>query len=136
MYDSHALTNMCPQENSVNTGRWNTIEKLERKWAIQDSVLIIIAGPVLTDEITRKIGNDVSVPERFFKVILAPYSNPPRAIGFLVPNYQTQEGAQQLAVSVDEVEAATGYDFFSTLPDEIESKVESTFNFNQWQYRK
>lgn len=136
MYDSHALTNMCPQENSVNTGRWNTIEKLERKWAIQDSVLIIIAGPVLTDEITRKIGNGVSVPERFFKVILAPYSNPPRAIGFLIPNYPTQEGAQQLAVSVDEVEAATGYDFFSTLPDDIEAKVESTYNFNQWQFRK
>lgn len=133
MYDSHVLTNICPQEKSINTGRWNSIEKLERKWALRDSALIIIAGPVLSDELTRTIGKGVSVPERFFKVILAPYADPPRAIAFIVPNSPTQLGVQQLAATVDEVEAITGFDFFSALPDDIENQVESSSNFNLWQ---
>ena len=136
MYDSHALTNMCPQDNSINTGRWNSIEKLERKWALRDSVLVIVAGPVLTDVLPRSIGKNVSVPERFFKVMLAPYANPPRAIGFIVPNHPTSDGIQQMAVSVDEVEAITGYDFFAELPDEIENIIESECNFNLWQRLK
>lgn len=136
MYDSHTLTNICPQDKSINTGRWNTIEKLERKWALRDSALIIIAGPVLSDELTRTIGNGVSVPERFFKVILAPYANPPRAIGFIVPNTPTPDGVQLLSTSVDDIETITGYDFFSALPDDIEKEVERTSNFNVWQRMK
>lgn len=136
MYDSHVLTNMCPQDNSINTGRWNSIEKLERKWAQRDSALIIIAGPVLSDEITRTIGKGVSVPERFFKVMLAPFANPPRAIGFIVPNSPTEDGVERLCVSVDEVEAVTGYDFFSALPDDVENEVERASNFKLWQRLK
>jgi len=45
----------------------------------------------------------------FFKVILAPYANPPRAIGFVMPNGKVQGGMQQAAMSVDEVERITGF---------------------------
>ena len=36
------------------------------------------------------------------------------------------------ACSVDEVEELTGFDFFSSLPDEIEDKVESVYSFTEW----
>jgi endonuclease G len=39
---------------------------------------------------------------------------------------------QKAAVSVDEVERVTGFDFFSELPDEIENEVESQCNFTLW----
>ena len=39
---------------------------------------------------------------------------------------------QNYAMSVDELEKMTGYDFFPALPDEIEKEVESSFSFKEW----
>ena len=103
---------------------------------MRDSALIIVCGPILTDKLTRTIGDGVTVPDRFFKVILAPYANPPRAIGFIMPNGRVSGGMQQAAVSVDVVEAATGYDFFSALPDDIVNQVEAECNFPLWSRTK
>ncbi len=137
MLDSHYLTNMCPQDHSLNSGRWSTLEDKCRQWAIRDSALVIIAGPVLSDIITRTIGSShISVPERFFKVILSPYSTPPRAIGFIMANAKISDGIESMAISVDQVEEITGYDFFAALPDEIEEQIESQANYRDWNRRK
>lgn len=131
------LTNMCPQANSLNANAWRVLEESCRRWALRDSNLIIICGPILTDKITRHIGKSkVSVPERFFKVILAPYADPPRAIGFIMPNTKVNGGIQTSVVSVDKVEKITGFDFFSALPDDIENEIEAKSNFPQWNQRK
>lgn len=135
MYDCHFLTNICPQKSELNTGAWQKLENKCRQWAREDSAIFIVCGPVLSDKITRTIGDDnVPVPERFFKVVLAPYSNPPRAIGFIMNNGHVDGGMQAAAVSVDEVEHVTGFDFFSALPDDIEDKVEAECNFPSWSY--
>ena len=39
---------------------------------------------------------------------------------------------QDYATTIDEVEKITGFDFFASLPDDIEKKVESTFSFTDW----
>lgn len=130
------LTNICPQANALNTGAWKKLEESCRRWARRDGELIIISGPVLTDRITQRIGaSGVSVPSRFFKVILAPNANPPRAIGFVMNNGYVEGGMQAAAMSVDEVERITGYDFFSALPDDIENEVESQNQFTKWSHR-
>jgi endonuclease G len=127
------LTNMCPQAADLNQKAWNTLEEKCRKWAQRDSAIIIVCGPVLTDRMTKTIGDSrVSVPTRFFKVVLAPHANPPRAIGFIMPNSKVEGGMQKAAVSVDEVERVTGFDFFSELPDDIENEVEAQCNFTLW----
>lgn len=137
MSDSHYLTNMCPQSHTLNGGRWASLENTCREWARRDSAIIIICGPVLTDRMPRSIGESgVSVPERFFKVVLAPYANPPRAIGFIMPNGPMQGGIGQAATTVDHVEEITGFDFFSSLPDDVENAIESQANFNQWQRKR
>ena len=133
MHDSHSLANICPQDHSLNSGRWSTLEKTCRQWAKRDSAIIIICGPVMTDAMPQTIGQaQVRVPRRFFKVILAPYADPVRAIGFIMPNSYTDEGLEELACSVDDIEAATGYDFFACLPDSIEAQIESRPDFRAW----
>ncbi len=128
------LTNMSPQDHQLNNGAWKNLEEKCRTWAIRDSAIIIICGPVLTDKLPRSIGQTpVPVPERFFKVVLAPYANPVRAIGFIMPNSKVAGGMQATAVSVDEVEQITGFDFFSALPDDIENRVEAECNFPRWE---
>lgn len=136
MADCHYMTNISPQDNGLNAGAWARLEGLERKWAKKYGRVVIVAGPVLSDRLSRTIGaSEVAVPERFFKVLLAPDSRPPMGIGFIMPNGYVEGGVQQVAVSIDQVEAVTGMDFFSALPDEIENDVESQISFHQWNLR-
>lgn len=131
--ESFYMTNMCPQAKSLNTGAWKRLEEKCRQWAEIDSAIIVICGPIVTDPINEYIGDSkVAVPQRFFKVILSPYVENPRGIGFIMPNAKVPGGMQAAAVSIDEVEQVTGYDFFSSLPDEVENDVESQCKFHYW----
>lgn len=133
MRESFLLTNICPQAKSLNSGSWKKLEEKCRIWAQADSAVVIVCGPVLTAVPVEYIGaGRVAVPQRFFKVILSPYADPPRGIGFVMPNGAVPGGMQACAVSIDEVEALTGHDFFSSLPDDIEDVVESQCKFNYW----
>lgn len=137
MRASHNLTNVCPQLAAMNSGAWSTLETNCRTWAARDSAIIIIAGPVLTDRMPLHIGkNKVAVPERFFKVVLAPCVNPPRGIGFIMPNAKVAGGVQACAMSIDDVEAITGIDFFAALPDDVETAVEKQNSYPRWQTLK
>lgn len=127
------MTNMCPQVHALNGGTWKKLEEKCRTWALADSAIYIVCGPVYSPEIDEFIGeNQVAVPKAFFKVICSPYANPPRGIGFIMPNGKVPGGLQAAAVSIDEVEAATGHDFFSALPDEIENALEAECRFHYW----
>lgn len=133
MDESFYMTNMCPQAKTLNTGTWKRLEEKSRQWAEIDSAIIIVCGPILSDPINEFIGDSrVAVPKRFFKVILSPYINNPRGIGFIMSNGKIPGGLQSTAVTIDEVERITGFDFFSSLPDEIENKVESQCKFHYW----
>lgn len=133
MNASFSLANICPQVKSLNTGSWKRLEEKCRQWAQADSSIIIICGPVLTDNIREFIGDSrVAVPKRFFKVILSPTSKPMRGIGFIMPNDKFEGGMQVAAVSIDSVEAVTGHDFFAALPDDVEQAVEKQCDFHYW----
>ena len=133
MRETFYMTNMCPQAKNLNTGAWKSLEEKCRQWAKADSAIVIVCGPVLTDSITEYIGDSrVAVPERFFKVVLSPYANPPRGIGFVMNNGRVDGGIQRAAMSIDEVERITGHDFFAALPDSIENIIESQNDFHFW----
>lgn len=133
MADCHYLTNICPQHNRLNAGAWSTVEKNARKWALRHGPLVIVCGPVLSDRLSRTIGTTpVPVPERFFKVIIAPFAKEPMGIGFIMPNGYVEGGAQATVVSIDQVEEITGFDFFSELPDDIEDKIEAQSALRMW----
>lgn len=137
MTDCHYMTNICPQDNKLNTGAWSTVENLCRQWAQRYGRIIIVCGPVVTDYMPRTIGQtSVAVPERFFKVVIAPDADKPRGIGFIMPNTYVDGGAQQTVVSIDRVESITGWDFFSALPDSIENEIESQASLQDWQRGK
>lgn len=135
MRQSFYLTNICPQIKALNTGQWNTLESRVREWVKRDSTLIVATGPIIGDKYETIGDNDVAVPEKFYKVILAPNANPPRAIAFVYANAKPDGKLEQHAVSVDYVEAATGIDFFSALDDDVESEVESQCYYQQWNVR-
>lgn len=137
MDETFYMTNICPQSKSLNTGAWKKLEEKSRQWARRDSAIVIVCGPVVADHLTQRIGaTGVAVPKRFFKVILAPYAIPPRGIGFVMDNGAIDGGMQQTAMSIDDVERITGFDFFHALPDDIETVVESQNDFHSWSTAK
>lgn len=132
MKESFYFSNMCPQHPQLNRRGWKNLEEKIRDWAIADSAIIIICGPIITKQ-PKTIGkNKVAVPQQYFKVILSPFVRPMRAIGFLFNNRQALEPLSTYAVTVDSIERLTNMDFFASLPDEIENKIEAEKNYFQW----
>ncbi len=133
MHNSFVMANICPQKHELNTGAWKTLEDKERIWAKRDSAIVIVAGPIYDTSDKETIGkNKVRVPSAFFKVLLAPYAQPMRAIGFVYPNMKCEGNMASYAVSVDNVEAMTAFDFFASLPDTLENDIESVVSFKDW----
>lgn len=136
MIDCFSLANIAPQDHALNAGAWQTLESKERAWAKRDSAIVIIAGPIYESSDQERIGNaKVRVPGAFFKVIIAPYLEEPRGIGFIYPNMSSPGDMKDYAMSIDEVEEITGYDFFYNLPDDMEEAIESKYSFKDWDKR-
>lgn len=127
MRESFMMTNICPQDKSLNEGGWNRLEEKAREWARRDGAVIIAVGPVIEQGLPRTQGG-VVIPNRFYKVVLAHQESPMRAIAFVYPNATSNGSLRQYAVSVDSVERLTGIDFFAHLPDDQEEPLERSCN--------
>ena len=126
MKETFFMSNITPQTPDFNRGIWKELEEQVRAWAIRDNGLYVITGSVLKPGLPT-IGKttEVSVPEKFYKVIL--YCNKPdiRMIGFLLNNEGSTSSLKQFVVPVDQIEQLTGIDFFPKIPDDLERKLES-----------
>lgn len=132
MYESFLFTNMCPQNHNLNVGDWNEMEQACRRWAKRYGSVYIVCGPILYKGRHRTIGrNKVVVPEAFFKVVLC-MEGTPKAIGFIYKNTAGNRPKGDYMNSVDEVERITGIDFFPSLPDDIENRVEAGCKLEEW----
>ncbi len=129
------LSNMCPQTHKLNAGDWEELESLCRKWAVAYDSIYGVCGPIINElETYETIGdNCVMVPREFFKVVLRWLSaDEATAIGFIYQNDDSNQPTLSYAMSVDEVEARTGIDFFVNLPSEVEQAAEASFDSTQW----
>ena len=134
MEQSFYFTNICPQAPGLNRGAWKDLEEEIREWAIRDSALVIICGPLFTKEPIKYIPEThVAIPDAYFKVVCAPYTDQARAIAFVFPNNKASKHPREYVVTIDSVEKMTGMDFLSQLPDEIENEIEKTSNYTHWE---
>ncbi len=134
MWETFHFTNCCPQDEDLNNGMWNTLEKKCRTWARKFGNIYIVTGPVIGDNIYGTIGDSrVTVPDAFFKaVMVVGKDGKHHSIAFIMQNRRQNDNLQKCAMSVDELEEATGFDFFCALDDETEEKAEKDFSINFW----
>lgn len=129
MIETFYFTNCCPQNLELNSGQWSTLEKKVREWANRYGSLTVYTGPIVLDNAYGTIGyNKVVVPDAFFKAILAGE----QSIAFVMYNHNNNENIQKCAMSVDDLEALTGIDFFAEQVDDFENQVEATYNLRNW----
>lgn len=138
MQETFYMSNISPQSGNFNKGIWRELEELVRNWAKSNKQLYIATGPVLKQAPKGYIGdNEVAVPAAYYKVLLDLTEPQLKGIGFLMPNEVSYEPLFKYAVSIDEVEAATGIDFFPELmPKDLEADIESSFNVDLWPFNK
>lgn len=123
MHESFLMSNMSPQVQAFNRGVWSRLEDQVRDFARQRGKVWVVTGPVL-DQPLGSIGRQqVSVPRAYYKVLYSPKPTP-SMLGFLLPNQGSSDALESFVVSVDSVEAVTGLNFFSKLPDKQERRLE------------
>lgn len=135
MKESFYFSNMCPQRPGLNRGAWKVLEEKIRDWAVQDSAIYIVCGPLVKASDSTIGKNKVKVPHGFFKVVLSPYTSIPKGIAFIFENKNEDKKLTSYVVSIDSVESLTGMDFFPTLPDELEDNIESTVQISDWNFK-
>ena len=135
MDESFYMSNMSPQEPDFNRGIWKDLEAQVRSFAITEKDIYVVTGPILPQTKTITIGpNKVTVPDRYYKVVWS-RTPPGKMIGFILPNAGSTKSLQSFAVTVDKVEAETGLDFFSEIPQPQQEQLESTLTVDAWKWQ-
>ena len=126
------MTNMIPQLPANNQGVWANLESYSRSLVSLGNELYIISGG---QGLQFFIANGhVAVPAQTWKVIIvlpvgtndvSRVTTSTRTIAVVIPNSGTiNSDWRTYRVSVDQVEAITGYDFFSNVPAGIQAVIE------------
>lgn len=144
------LSNMHPQIGGHNSGIWSAFEAKLRGWrdatvGVGGEIFVCKGGTI--DDVTingKKVSGvasyikeKVPVPKYFYMAILKKSSSGVYsgvAIWTEHKSYQSSEyrDASAFMISIDELEARTGFDFFCNLPDNIEASVESNIVTSEW----
>lgn len=132
MDESFYLSNICPQNKNLNKGDWNDLEELARKWATEYGSIYIACGPVVENNYKTIGENKVAVPKGFFKVFVRQTRNGWTTIAFYFDNVAGNRKLESYIRTIDEVEQITSIDFFSSLPDDIETAIERQTNISDW----
>lgn len=133
--DAFLMTNICPQNGNLNQHDWKYLEEACRDWAKKYDKIYIVAGPIFYSKNYKTVGErKVAVPDAFFKVVLRVGKTPEttKAIGFIYANQTGHHEMNYYVHSVDEVEKATGMDFFYQLDDKTENIIERICCLSDW----
>ncbi len=133
--ESYYYSNMTPQRPEFNRESWASLEGLLRKIVDQEKKqFYVITGPVLHEglpEIERS-ANKLKIPELHYKIIVDASAENPRGMAFLMPNKKCEQRLSAYVLTIDSLERLTGIDFFPTMNEALETKIEQTADFNAW----
>lgn len=132
--ESCYFSNICPQKPSLNQGIWKALENKERMWAKRYEKVWITTGPIFGEDGNTVPSGRVAVPMSFYKIIMQAQDGQLKALSYIIPQSVTKQdrNLKCYLVSIDDIEKATGIDFFSELPDDVENKMEAEVPCVEW----
>lgn len=157
MLNTFVLSNIMPQHDDFNRGVWRKFESTVRAWAKAKGSVHIVTGAVFdkeapigvrdNDDDAKRVWplKNIGVPTHFYKIVLHERSSGfIEPIAVLLPHtddefpmdreaWEELEWIEDHIVSIDEIEAVAGYDFFPDLPDSQERAVERAIASGLWQ---
>jgi len=130
--ETFLTSNISPQNHKFNAGIWNKLEQKTRYWAKRYNGVYVITGGILNPGL-KTIGDEkVAVPDQFYKIIMDASNDNYSLIAFLIPNAPVEGSFYNYTVSVDEIENLTGINFFPNLSEDIQIRLESKVNLENW----
>ncbi len=140
------FTNITAQNASLNQNLWSNLEINVRNWAQACDTLYVVTGALIqtpedktVEYISDNNGDQVAVPKMYYKALLKYKTGNTENSGYsaIAFRYKNQDYSQETialsdALSIDQMEAYTGIDFFHNLPDEIEIAVEGAIVPGDW----
>jgi len=133
--ETFLMTNIVPQKPDLNRKVWQRLEEAAvDHFTQQFSRIAVVTGPVFDQDIER-LDSWVEVPDAFYKIFVGfdGQGQPKSMLAFLMPqNVRGSEPLTKFVVSVDQIEEATGFDFFNQLPDNLEVKLEAMRDGSPW----
>ncbi len=141
------VTNSVPQiQDNFNGGIWQKLEAALQDIGEREEIYIVTGvcfnkvGETKTIKYTtaKDDTKKVPVPNYFYKVALKVNTSGGKvtsaeAIGFWFEHKTYSDSYTNYAVSVDNIEQWTGFDFFVNLPDSIESTAEKNTSWSSFQ---
>ncbi len=138
-------TNMTPQVSGLNQQVWAQLEEQVRGQMSKGDTLYVVTGAVLktvggnerVNYANDRDGNTIAIPNYYFKVLLQQRSDGYKSIGMWYENrsgYGSTPSSNQ-AMSVNDIESKTGFDFFVNLPADIQESVEGQFSPQEWGFK-
>lgn len=132
--ESYYYSNMSPQVADLNRGAWSKLENQGREWSLDCNELFVVTGPVLKPNLPKVQQGSfrLSIPEYYYKIFVDLYGPEYKAIAFIMPNKKIDDPIMNYVVSIDEIEKKTGIDFFPTLDDSLEERLEKKSIEEEW----
>ena len=141
------VTNSVPQiQNNFNGGVWQNLEAALQSIAKSEEIYIVTGvafnkvgeSKSITYTTAQDDTKSVPVPNYFYKVVLKVNKSGSTvtgasAIGFWFEHKTYSDSYTNYAVSVDQIESWTGFDFFVNLPDGVENTAESNGSWSSFQ---
>ena len=127
-------SNISPQNREFNAGIWNDLEQQTRRWAKQYGTLYVFTGGVLEKGLEEIGEENVDVPDHFYKIIARKKDDKIYTLSFLIPNKPQFTSLRNFVVSVDEVEKATGIDFFNQISKKQQRAFEGSKSTVGWKF--
>lgn len=131
--ETFLMSNMQPQTARLNRGAWKSLEGYLQKLVAKSNVEAYIYAGCYGDK--GRIKDKITIPTRCYKiaVILPEGSNDlrritkeSRVIAADFPNEKDNKtGWKNYITTVDDIEEKTGYDFLSTLSEDIQTVIEA-----------
>lgn len=145
------MSNMSPQLSSFNQGYWVTLEgqvqALGRDASFADTLYVVKGGTIRDNQLLgyvyRDNGAKVAVPKYYYMALLKVKNGSYSSIAFWIEHkqynysYNNQAPLSVIAahaVSVNELEALTGINFFPNLPNDKEESIESSAVTASWRF--
>ena len=142
------VTNSVPQiQDNFNGGIWSSLEGALQSIAKSEEIYIVTGVAFAKEGETRSITyttakddtKSVPVPNYFYKVAMKVTKSSSgtvtaaSTIGFWFEHKTYSDSYTNYAVSVDQIEEWTGFDFFVNLPDSIETSAEANSSWTAFQ---
>ncbi|WP_431024223.1 DNA/RNA non-specific endonuclease [Halomonas sp. H5] len=130
------MSNMSPQRPDLNRRLWQRLEEVVIDHFVpRFGTLQVITGPVFPERFMDNVFNRVGlveVPEAFYKIIVVP-GDEPLALAFIMPQeVRGDEPLDRYLVSIKEVEARTGLNFFPKLSAARAERLEGAVRSRGW----